>query len=236
MTPATRVMVIALWVACSSQAEVAPAPSYLSGLMVELEKAWPGNRTVNIVIHGHSVPAGYFKTPEVRSLEAYPHLVRAELARRFPQAVINVIVTAKGGEDSIRGAERFERDVLSAQPDVVLIDYALNDRGAGLAKSREMWTRMIQAAKERGARVILMTPTPDLASRLGNPEDSLETHAAQVRRLAAEFEVGLADSLAAFKRAAESQPMTELMSQRNHPNGAGHRLVAAEVLKYFERR
>jgi lysophospholipase L1-like esterase len=229
-------MVMALLAAGAGQTEVAPAPTYLSGLIAELEKAWPGNRTVNLVFHGHSVPAGYFKTPEVKSLEAYPHLVRVELARRFPHAVINVIVTAKGGEGSVSGAERFERDVLSANPDVVLIDYSLNDRGAGLARARETWTRMIRAAKERGARVILLTPTPDLASRLGDPEDSLEAHAAQVRQLAAEFEVGLADSLAAFKRAAETVPVAELMSQRNHPNAAGHRLVAAEVLRYFERR
>ncbi|MCX6631512.1 MAG: hypothetical protein NTW28_28195 [Candidatus Solibacter sp.] len=84
-------------------AEVAPLSSYLSDVIAELQKEWPANRAVNILFHGHSVPAGYFKTPAVHSLEAYPHLVRAELARRFPHAVVNVIVTAKGGEDSVRG-------------------------------------------------------------------------------------------------------------------------------------
>ena len=48
--------------------------------------------------------------------------------QQFPHAVLNVIVTAIGGEDSIAGAARFERDVLALRPAVVTIDYALNDR------------------------------------------------------------------------------------------------------------
>ena len=35
-----------------------------------------------------SVPAGYFKTPEVDTMNSYPHLLHAALAARFPHAVI----------------------------------------------------------------------------------------------------------------------------------------------------
>jgi lysophospholipase L1-like esterase len=213
--------------------EAAPTESYLAPLVAELRKDWPGNRTVNIVFYGHSVPAGYFNTPEVRSLEAYPHLVREGLARLFPHAVINVIVSAKGGENAVDGAVRFDRDVLSHNPDLVLIDYSLNDRRAGLDAARAAWTKMIVAARNRGAAVILLTPTPDLKSNLGDPRDPLEQQAVQVRQLAAEFSVGLVDSLRIFEQAADAEHMPELMSQNNHPNGKGHRLVAAAILKYF---
>jgi len=40
-----------------------------------------------------------------------------------------VICTAIGGENSSAGARRFESDVLVHKPDVLFIDYALNDRG-----------------------------------------------------------------------------------------------------------
>lgn len=212
----------------------APTSSYLTDVIAELEKSWPANRTVNLVFHGHSVPAGYFKTPEVRSLEAYPNLVRVELARRFPHATFNVIVTAMGGEDSVHGAERFETDVLTHHPDVVFIDYGLNDRRVGLAAARAAWTKMINSAGNSGVKLILLTPTPDMNSHLGDPAHPLEQQAAQIRRLAAGFNVGLADSLAAFRQALDSTPLPDLMSQANHPNGAGHRLVATEILKYFE--
>jgi alpha-L-fucosidase len=217
------------------QAAAASPASYLSPLLAELEKDWPANRTVNIVFHGHSVPAGYFKTPEVRSLEAYPHLVRAELARRFPHAVINVIVTAKGGEDSVSGAARFEQDVLAKNPDVVLIDYSLNDRRPGLYAAAEAWTKMIRAATEKGIKVILLTPTPDLRAKLGQAADPLEQQAAQVRRLASQFETGLVDSLAIFEKTKDPAHMSDLMSQGNHPNAEGHRLVADAILQYFEK-
>jgi hypothetical protein len=63
--------------------------------------------------------------------------LRAGLAERFPHAVINVIVTAIGGENSESGAERFDRDVLSHRPDLVTIDYALNDRAIGLLRAEK---------------------------------------------------------------------------------------------------
>src|SRR5215831_14075213 len=149
--------------------EPARPETYLTSLVAELRKDWPGNRTVNIVFHGHSVPAGYFKTPEVRSLEAYPHLVREGLARLFPHAVMNIIVSAKGGENSVDGAARFDRDVLLHSPDLVLIDYSLNDRRVGLEAAKAAWSKMIVAARDRGVPVILLTPTPDLKAKLGDP-------------------------------------------------------------------
>ena len=36
---------------------------YLEELCTRLAQRWPDNRTVNIVCHGHSVPAGYAATP-----------------------------------------------------------------------------------------------------------------------------------------------------------------------------
>jgi lysophospholipase L1-like esterase len=212
----------------------ADASTYLASVVSELEKCWPSNRTVTLVFHGHSVPAGYFKTPAVDSMDAYPNLLRRALANRFPHAVINVIVTAIGGETSLQGAARFDADVLALKPDVVFIDYALNDRGAGLEKARTAWAGMIQKSLAAGARVILLTPTADTSARLDHPDDPLNQHAEQIRRLAAEFHVGLADSLALFKaELGRGTPLAHLMAQANHPNAAGHKLVADEILKWF---
>jgi lysophospholipase L1-like esterase len=208
--------------------------TYLAKVTEIFRKDWPGNRMVNIVCHGHSVPAGYFKTPEVRSLEAYPHLLRAGLAERFPHAMINVIVTAIGGENSVSGAARFEKEVLTHRPDVVLIDYALNDRRVGLEAARKAWTAMIEQAQARGVKVVLLTPTPDLGAKLDDPADPLNQHAEQIRQLAKEYRVGLVDSLAAFQQFAKNGgEVATLMSQGNHPNGKGHALVARALLEWF---
>jgi lysophospholipase L1-like esterase len=212
----------------------AVAQSYLAEFRALAEVDWPKNRTINVVCHGHSVPAGYFKTPAVHALEAYPHLLRAGLSERFPHAVINVIVTAIGGENSERGAERFERDVLSHRPDLVTIDYGLNDRRLGLERAEKSWRAMIEQAQAHGVKVLLLTPTPDIGAKWRDAGNPLQQHAAQIRKLAAEYHVGLVDSLAAFEACANrGDDVQTLMSQSNHPNGKGHALVAAALLAWF---
>lgn len=215
-----------------------PAPAHASDYLQDIGRLcrvdWPQNRRINIVCHGHSVPAGYFMTPEIRSLESYPHLLRVALAKRYPHAVINVIVTAIGGENSIQGAARFAADVLSLQPDLITLDYALNDRGHGLPAAHAAWTHMLDLARAHPVKVLLLTPTPDQASLLDDQADPLNQHASQVRALAAAHGVGLIDSLAVFKEQIRTgTPLASLMSSGNHPNLAGHSLVAGQLLAWF---
>ncbi len=210
---------------------------YLIEVIQAFLQPWPGNRMVNIVCHGHSVPAGYFTTPIINSLHAYPHLLYVELKERFVHAAINVIVTAIGGENSEQGAARFVDEVLCHRPDVVTIDYALNDRDMGLARAETAWRTMIEAALAREIKVILLTPTHDLLTvRRGEPKWAVELpkHAEQVRRLATEYGVALADSDAAFQRYLDQGgELSDLLSHINHPNHAGHQLVTRELLRWF---
>lgn len=211
--------------------------TYLAGVCTELKAKWPRNCTVNIVCHGHSVPAGYFKTPVVDTFNAYPHLLHVGLKRRFPFAVANVIVTAIGGENSVSGAARFKRDVLSHRPRVVTIDYSLNDRRVGLRKAEAAWSSMIEQALAAKVKVILMTPTSDL-TQLPTASDAqrrpLKDHAEQVRRLAGKYGVALADSLAGFEaHVAAGKDLRDLLSQVNHPSRLGHDIATAALLKWF---
>lgn len=85
--------------------------NYLKEFKTKLQKEWPKNRTLNLVFHGHSVPSGYFKTPVVNSLQSYPFLVFKQVKEMYPNAVVNVIITAIGGENSVSGEKRFSEDV-----------------------------------------------------------------------------------------------------------------------------
>ncbi len=208
--------------------------TYLDSLKHCLELRWPRNRTINIVFHGHSVPAGYFATPLVNTLQSYPHLSLVRIKEAYPFAVVNAITTAIGGENSEQGASRFKEEVLCHRPDVVVIDYALNDRSIGLEKSGNAWKYMIEVAKESGARVILMTPTPDLNEDIFLPNSPLAMHSVQVRKLAQEYEVGLADSYALFREIAKEESLDKYMAQSNHINTLGHERVAELIFRYFK--
>mgnify|MGYP001225579031 FL=1 len=211
--------------------------TYMMPVIDALKKQWPENRTINIVCHGHSVPAGYFATPTVDTFNAYPHLFHVGLKQRYPYAVVNVIVTAIGGENAEAGAERFERNVLAYRPDAVMIDYALNDRRIGLARAEAAWKRMISQALDAGCKVILMTPTWDNSvndEARARDWRELIAHAEQIRRLAGEFGTALCDSFSAFEEYVSGGGKAEdLLSWSNHPNRAGHERVARKLLEWF---
>src|SRR5262245_50112113 len=138
----------------SINAQVALQATYLDSIKSELNKTWPKNRTINLVFHGHSVPTGYFNTPNVRTLDAYPHLTLGAIKKVYPFAAVNIITTSIGGENAEQGAKRFVDDVLTHKPDVLFIDYALNDRGIGLERARKAWVKMIKAALKAKVKII----------------------------------------------------------------------------------
>ncbi len=210
------------------------ADSGLGPLITALKTKWPKNRTINLVFHGHSVPAGYQKTPDVRPFEAYPYLFEVKLKEIYPFAVVNAIVTAIGGEDSVAGAARFDRDVLSHKPDIVFIDYALNDRRKPMDQVEAAWKSMIASAKKNGIPVVLVTPTGDTAADLSNPADPLSQRSDLIRRLAKQQDVLLADVSAAWlAELAKGTAQTDLHSQPNHPNLRGNQIAATALFECF---
>ncbi len=203
-------------------------------LRTRLEQKWPNNHEIRIVCHGHSVPAGYFLNGKVETFNAYPHLLHVALNLKYPNAVINVINTAIGGENSLQGVKRFKSDVLLLRPDVVTIDYSLNDRAYKLQEVRDAWKEMILTAKEKGILVVLLTPTPDLSENILDPKTKLALHSLQVRELAKELNVRLVDSYQKFfELKASGTDLKPLMSQGNHPNRTGHQIVADELQRVF---
>ena len=228
-------IVIAVLITYWSNAQIADSNSYLSDLKSKMQIEWPKNKTINIVFHGHSVPAGYFKTPNVNTLQAYPNLLLKKLKEIYPFAVINIIVTAIGGENSAKGVQRFERDVLIHNPDLIMIDYGVNDRKVGLEKAYSAWNVMIKQAKEQGIKVILLTPSPDQTVNFDNPENELKKHANQIIKIATENQIALVDSYKAFEFLySDKVQLSQYMSQVNHPNERGHELIADELIKWFK--
>lgn len=209
--------------------------NYLAPIKKQLETKFPKNRTINLVFHGHSVPSGYWTGSKVHTLESYPHLLLGKLKTIYPYAVINVILTSIGGEWAEKGQTRFTNDVLSHKPDVVIIDYALNDLGIGLERSKIAWSKMIEEALSKNIKVILVTPSPDQREDITDSNNKLALHATQIRELAVKYQVGLADPFAQFQKIAkEKGSIKELMSHVNHPNENGHNLIAEELFRRFK--
>lgn len=231
-----RLIISFLWLVMSLPSfsqESASSESYLADVKAELQKVWPKNRTINLVFHGHSVPAGYGDRHQVHTLEAYPHLLLEKLKEQYPYAPINSIVTAIGGENSIQGAARFENEVLPHQPDVLFIDYALNDRFQDIHRVKEAYSSMIESALAHGIKVILLTPSPDQRVDIRANDTPLDALSAQIQDLSKHYHVGFIDVYGVFKRIASEADVKPYMASVNHPNKQGHALIVAELLKWF---
>lgn len=218
-----------LWAA----AQTADSSTYLADIKRELTIQWPKNRTINIVFHGHSVPAGYWHNHEVHTLESYPHLLLGRLKEKYPYAVINVIVTAIGGENALKGQTRMTNEVLAHNPDVLFIDYALNDYFAPIEQVQAAWEQMIQQALAKPCKVILVTPSPDQRIDILDSNNRLNPYVKMIRQLAEKYHVGLADPYPSFQRIAASGQLPSFMSHVNHPNQKGHEIIVDQLIRWF---
>lgn len=216
------------------KAQKAKKAEYLDSIKKELTKKWPNNRTINLVYHGHSVPSGYYTGGVVHRFDSYPFMAMKLIKEEYPFAVVNTITTSIGGEQSEQGAARFVSEVLPHKPDVLFIDYALNDRSIGLARAKKAWEKMIRIALRNDIKIILLTPTPDTNVPILEERNILERHSELIRNLAKKYQVGLVDSYEAFKKMVQSgKNLDDYMAQANHPNATGHAIVANLISEWF---
>jgi len=230
----TFFMMVSTSVAQQNLEKYITKPTYLDSLKVELLKRWPNNKQINLVFHGHSVPTGYTTRGVVDRLNAYPYQTLKKVNDLYPYSVVNTITTSIGGEQAEQGAKRFKTEVLNHNPDVLFIDYALNDRVIGLERAKKAWEQMVQEALEFGTKVILLTPTPDTREDISSNESKLAKHSQQIRDLAKKYDVALIDSYQFFKDLAEIQTLNAFMAQGNHVNQKGHQFVADIITNYFK--
>lgn len=74
---------------------------------------------------GGSITAGGLQTKDPKN--RYVARVAAWFTQAFPQAKVRFVNAGIGGTNSLYGAMRVQRDVLSKQPDLVIVEYAVND-------------------------------------------------------------------------------------------------------------
>jgi lysophospholipase L1-like esterase len=199
-----------------------------------------------IVVFGDST------TAERPPFTVYGQLLEQTLPARLHQPV-RVINAGVRGNTTAMAAARFEQDVLAVRPDLVVIQFGINDATidvwqkppateprVALADYRANLRHFITAVRAQGANVVLMTPNPlgwtaQLQEMYGHPPydvndpDSLNLnltkYAAAMRALAAEMNVPLVD----VRRAHETWPggaAEPLVDDGMHPNQRGHELVA----------
>jgi lysophospholipase L1-like esterase len=178
---------------------------------------------------------------------------------------VEVINAGVPGNTTEHARKRFERDVMARDPDVVILQFGINDSAidvwrnppatgprVGKGRYEENLRHLIRTLKARGVKVILMTPNPlrwtAKTKRLyGKPpydpddpdgfEGMLPAYRAAMRQVAEQEEVPLVDVFAAFMAYGqqEGRSVDDLLLDGMHPNDQGHRIVAERLREEIAR-
>jgi lysophospholipase L1-like esterase len=93
--------------------------------LVNTYKKLTQDKKLNIVYFGGSVTAGYGSTDKEKY--SWRALSAKWFRENFPEANIRDVNTAIGESGTFLGVYRLERDILSQAPDLLFIEYAIND-------------------------------------------------------------------------------------------------------------
>ena len=114
--------------------------------------ATPALAARTILVMGDSLSAGYGIRPE----QAWPSLLAKQLAeKRLDYSVANLSIS---GETTAGGRARLPDALRQHKPAIVVIALGANDglRGLPLAQMRDNLTAMLDAARDAGARTLLI--------------------------------------------------------------------------------
>ena len=182
-----------------------------------------------IVCFGDSITAGY----AVR--RGFPSFLLESLRQRFPDSKIEMINSGISGDTSQDGLSRLDWAVLSYEPDLVTINFGINDCVLGLSlEEYEMnlveMVRRIRAGPD--SEILLLSSQP-----LESPpyDQRVLDYYQTVERVAKEMNVGFVDVYGAWmKRVQAGMPLDSLiLPGLDHPNEAGYRIIAEELMSLF---
>lgn len=208
-----------------------------------LEKEGP----ITIVAFGDSVTHGSL-LDSMNYETVYWNLLRKKINAVRDYMPVNVINAGIGGITASGSLERTDRQVISHNPDLVIVCFGLNDVGGELevylAALREIFEKCIKS----GADVIFMTPnmlntyvaddTPEehrdyavLTAEWQN-NGRMDLFMSSAVKLAEEMGVAVCDCYSKWKEISKTQDTTKLLINRiNHPIPEMHELFADSLFK-----
>ena len=224
--------------------------------------AFRANEGITIACLGDSVTQGCFEltvdpsgnvNTRFDQAHTYHAYLQQMLASLYPAVPFNVINAGLSGGNAPEGAARLDRDVLSHNPDLVIVCFALNDSCSGpdgLETYAAAIDDILGRLKAAGCEVILMTPNmmntridPSITypgyleiarcTMKTQNEGYLDAYLARAKEIAAAHGVPVCDCYAKWKAlAAAGVDTTALLSNLiNHPTREMNKLFAVSLME-----
>lgn len=180
-----------------------------------------GSITVGVI--GGSITQG---TAAGSPAQSYAGLFNEYWCEKFPEAEVNFVNAGIGGTNSYLGVHRVDEQLLSAKPDVVIVEFSVNDSDRLMNKySYDSLVRKILNSESQPAVILLFTTQE-------NGTSLQETH----------FEIGTAYNLPclSYREAVFPEVQAGTLNWKDispdniHPNNEGHRLIGQIISRYLD--
>ncbi len=192
----------------------------LARLQRVLAKARRGEPVTLGVIGGSITVGSLASVPE----NSYVSRVRAWWQARFPRSEIRLVNAGISGTGSLYGAFRAKRDLLDAAPDMVIVEFAVNDAGAD-GPAYEGLVRQI-LARPNAPALLLLFMMWEGGGNLQEMQAEVGTH---YRLPMVSFRDALWPEMAAGRLR-----WSDFLADAAHPNDKGHAAAARLVTALLE--
>lgn len=217
-----------------------PKLRYVAHTVAALRKSsgMAGSESVRYVALGDSVTAGWLEHGLLDSEAAYPNLFRKRLASLFPHAMVSVVNSGLGGENSEGALARLERDVLRHDPHLVTVCLGLNDARKGRDFVDDFTNNLSEIVRriKVDSQTDVLLITPNIRGDHGSDDGTVTEFVRAIRQVARNSETGLADVHAIYQGAVRmgAQPADLLSNRFSHPTREGHQIFANALIEFFQ--
>ncbi|MBQ8658374.1 MAG: GDSL family lipase [Clostridia bacterium] len=184
---------------------------------------------------------------------AYSTRIRELLNILYPKAQVNIINSGISGDSAPSGLQRLERDILSRNPDLVVVSYGLNDSVAGmkgLGTYASALEGIFSKLKAKGIEVIFLTQnfnctktSPHLRDELfinlsknfakTQNDGVLKAYFKKAKEICKTYGVKVCDLYPVWEKLADNGvDTTELLANKlNHPVREFHYYMAIKLIE-----
>jgi len=148
---------------------------------------------------------------------------------QFPKSKLTYVNAAIGGTGSLFGTHRIERDLLGSKPELVIVEFSINDDNTEqLGQTYEGVMRQI--LRKPWAPAAISFTVWGGAGHIGHPSTWHE-------KVARHYKLPMVSARVAVSPEIQSKQLElkTLMADSIHPNDSGHRVLAATLIYYFEK-
>lgn len=201
---------------------------------------------ITIVAFGDSVTHGAVAEGEIDYETVYWNRLKKKMNNLRNFVPVNIINAGIGGITAKGSLARMDKQVLSHNPDLIIVCFGLNDINEPLEEYLGAMEEIFDKSLKSGAEVIFMTPNmlntsvaPDApmkyyeyaikTAQMQN-EGRMDLYINSAVQLAIRMGVKVCDCYKKWKKLSETQDVTYLLANRiNHPTKEMHELFAESL-------